>query len=655
MSQRSQMIPIGERIRTGFFCICFLTSVTELNGASLGEALNPNLTWVTTGDALWFTVNGWPNNDYTIPVARSGGITDDQFSSVQTTVTGPGTLQFDWMVSCQPTVDYLAFTINGWELARISGTNANDFTDWTKSQPFYVGPGTNELRWTFHKNSTGSSGNSGWLEGDTGWLDRVSYTNGATLPTITTQPSSKVIRSGANVTFLCNAKGTPPLSYQWQLNGANLVGATESTLTLTDVQSSQRGAYRALVSNDYGSTLSSNANLFVDYIGDDAQSSPLGRWHFRDAGQFQKVRYVGNLFIALGDNGSLATSEDGSVWVPRDSGTAAQLRSVAYGQSSTPPFGLPYYVVVGAAGTILISTNGTNWSSGVTTNNCDLNDIAWSGSAFVAVATRSQTTQPNALRSTTGTNWSSVTFPGGIPNQFGPFVSSAIKFANGVFIAAGGIPFTYDLWRSGASGTSWSMVADSQQVVGGITYGDGRFFLAGMEGSPMASTNAGLNWFYVGDGNVCDTPPPFPWCMAGNDVSFGNGTFIVVRPSQYSISGTSILTSTNTSNWVARAGSFVNAQSVTYGKGTFVAVGPNGIFQSGDLATPILSIARAGGTSNLILRSTGEIGRAYRLQSSTNLANWTDVVSFTNVFSMAELELSPDFSTPTKLFRVISP
>jgi hypothetical protein len=59
------------------------------------------------------------------------------------------------------------------------------------------------------------------------------------------------------------ASGTPPLSYQWRLGGINIVGATNATLTLTNVQFNQSGNYSVLVTNAYGSILSSNAVLTV--------------------------------------------------------------------------------------------------------------------------------------------------------------------------------------------------------------------------------------------------------------------------------------------------------------------------------------------------------------------------------------------------------
>jgi len=82
-------------------------------------------------------------------------------------------------------------------------------------------------------------------------------------PTITSQPSDQRIIEGGTATFSVTASGALPLSYQWNFNGTNLVGATNAILTLTNVQPSQTGNYTVLVTNMFGSILSSNAMLTV--------------------------------------------------------------------------------------------------------------------------------------------------------------------------------------------------------------------------------------------------------------------------------------------------------------------------------------------------------------------------------------------------------
>jgi hypothetical protein len=87
--------------------------------------------------------------------------------------------------------------------------------------------------------------------------------SGAVAPSITAQPANQVVGAGADVTFTVGASGTAPLSYQWQKNGANVSGATRSSLTLTSVTTASAGSYQAIVSNSAGSATSATATLIV--------------------------------------------------------------------------------------------------------------------------------------------------------------------------------------------------------------------------------------------------------------------------------------------------------------------------------------------------------------------------------------------------------
>ncbi|MGD0057914.1 MAG: immunoglobulin domain-containing protein [Verrucomicrobiia bacterium] len=84
-------------------------------------------------------------------------------------------------------------------------------------------------------------------------------------PTIITQPQDTTVLPGDTATFTVEAGGSEPLSYQWYFNTSTPVaGGTDSTLTLTNVQSGAAGLYSVVVSNLAGSTTSSNAMLNVN-------------------------------------------------------------------------------------------------------------------------------------------------------------------------------------------------------------------------------------------------------------------------------------------------------------------------------------------------------------------------------------------------------
>jgi hypothetical protein len=115
-------------------------------------------------------------------------------------------------------------------------------------------------------------------------------------PSITLQPQSQEVAQGTNVTFSIGASGTGPLTYQWYLDGAALAQNTNSTLTLTNVQSTNIGSYSVLVDSPFGSILSSNATLTVD-------SSPI----IKGQPQSQSVPVGTNVTLSVTAAGNLPT------------------------------------------------------------------------------------------------------------------------------------------------------------------------------------------------------------------------------------------------------------------------------------------------------------------------------------------------------------
>ena len=82
-------------------------------------------------------------------------------------------------------------------------------------------------------------------------------------PGISAQPQSLTVTQENNATFNATASGTPPLSYQWRFNAANISGATTNSYTRTNSQSGDAGSYTVVVTNVAGSITSSVAPLTV--------------------------------------------------------------------------------------------------------------------------------------------------------------------------------------------------------------------------------------------------------------------------------------------------------------------------------------------------------------------------------------------------------
>jgi hypothetical protein len=84
---------------------------------------------------------------------------------------------------------------------------------------------------------------------------------GAISPLITLAPVSQVIMPGRSCTFFAMAIGTPLPSYQWQLNGLVIPGATNASYGINATSATDIGWYSLVASNSVGMITSSAASL----------------------------------------------------------------------------------------------------------------------------------------------------------------------------------------------------------------------------------------------------------------------------------------------------------------------------------------------------------------------------------------------------------
>ncbi len=80
-------------------------------------------------------------------------------------------------------------------------------------------------------------------------------------PSFTSEPQSVTVNAGDNASFNVTAVGFPLAGYQWSLNSTNILRATNNSLTISNVVQTNLGAYAVVISNDFGTTTSSNAVL----------------------------------------------------------------------------------------------------------------------------------------------------------------------------------------------------------------------------------------------------------------------------------------------------------------------------------------------------------------------------------------------------------
>lgn len=82
-------------------------------------------------------------------------------------------------------------------------------------------------------------------------------------PAIVSQPTPQSAFVASNALFEVIADGTLPLRYQWRFNGAELAGATNTSMLIGSVATNDAGDYSVVITNDYGSITSSVAKLTV--------------------------------------------------------------------------------------------------------------------------------------------------------------------------------------------------------------------------------------------------------------------------------------------------------------------------------------------------------------------------------------------------------
>lgn len=103
----------------------------------------------------------------------------------------------------------------------------------------------------------------------------VSGTGTVQAPQITAQPRSQTLIAGETASLSVSATGLGTLHYQWRRDGADLAGATTTSLLFAPAATNHSGAYTVVVTNSYGALTSQVATLTVKPIFQTAGCSRL--------------------------------------------------------------------------------------------------------------------------------------------------------------------------------------------------------------------------------------------------------------------------------------------------------------------------------------------------------------------------------------------
>ena len=247
-----------------------------------------------------------------------------------------------------------------------------------------------------------------WLAGSTvpATTDLRSVTFGATTGTTTTVPVNTYVAAGTGGAIYSSLDGAT-----WSaVNGASsrninaaayfgtfkLVGDGGLVLLSSDAASwtaqtsgTTQNLY-ALASNSLNLNVAVGANGTIISSADGINwTAATSSGTTRDLYAVTYAAYGSGLWLAVGAGGTMVQSTDGLTWTSVASNTLTDLRSIAYGtQLSTSTTGVltatSQFVVVGAAGSVLSSTDGATWSTQTLAGAGNLNAVTY-GAQYVAV------------------------------------------------------------------------------------------------------------------------------------------------------------------------------------------------------------------------------------------------------------------------------
>ena len=281
--------------------------------------------------------------------------------------------------------------------------------------------------------------------------------------------------------------------------------------------------------------------------------SPFGT-NTNGTSSINDIAYGNGRFVAVGNSGKAAYSDDGISWTGVSVGNAffSYINGIAYGNGK--------FVAVGQSGRTAYSTDGITWTEVSVSNfSYEIYAIAFGDGKFIVGGHSSK-----MATSSDGITWTAVE----VSDIFGGSLNdriSVIAYGNGRFVAEG---HTYDYIHKMATSTdgiSWTAVTNlpfsGTGFIEDIAYGNGKF-VAGCN-SGLAYSTDGVSWTAAVSGS-------FGGMTISGGIAFGNNRFVAVgRDGKMAYSSDGV-------TWTSGPNISVSYNAVAYGNGRFVAVGSEG-------------------------------------------------------------------------------
>ena len=320
----------------------------------------------------------------------------------------------------------------------------------------YVKPAADlQNPWVFGHGETLTDANDSWK----GYLDdvyiynRVIYPSEALAlyqlappapPTFTIGLQNQSLFVGQTLNLSPAVDGTPPITFQWQLNGANIPGAVSEQLVIGDAQLTNAGTYTLIASNSVH-TASSTAVVTVEPVTS-VTNGLSGYWKFDETTGDTAFDSSGT-----GDNGTVFnTSQDGGQWTNGLVGGALEFRGLSTGAGD--------YVTI------------TNWPAA---SHGNMTFAAW-----VLAPTLPNNTNEAIACGGSGADGTGQFVLSVVAANLNNYLRGSVEDASGkVFTITAGIPFPSNVWQHAAlvAGTN-SVVLYQNGVVVASNLFDGSLF-----------------------------------------------------------------------------------------------------------------------------------------------------------------------------------
>jgi hypothetical protein len=568
--------------------------------------------WSGAPDSLWVSVASSADGGRLIATDTTGLYTSTNFGGTWTFTSAPS---YPWSA--------VASSADGTKLIAAANSDQWGNPGWIYTSPdagvtwVQHGPGANWL-------AVASSADASHLVASSDQGIYVLSTASSPVPVIDQQPVSQTVSAGLSVTFAVVAFGALPLSYQWEFSGSPLPGATNSTLAQSNVSLAESGNYAVIVSNTFGTAVSSNAVLTVippvsiipshwtlasaptnfewSSVAASADGTKLvaaavaisGRYFGRSVGPIYSSADSGvtwNLSSAPFEPWtSIASSADG-------------VRLVAIASDDSYAYPNPIYISADSGATWQLASAPTTqyWSS-----------VAGSADGLKLAAAAEN---PDAIytSSNSGAAWTVTSAP-----HVGWQAIASSADGTKLVAASQAMGLTGSIYTSSDSGTTWTLTdAPSESWASVASSSDGTRLAAvpgnSSTGFVWASSDSGATWHST-------SSPNSTWFGLASSAN-GNHLFAC---------GNSIYASANAGeSWAkttAPSGQWSTVAASADGNSLIAAVSGGGIYVFRGLATPAMNLI-ASGTNILI--SWVIPSMSFQLQEKSNLdsANWTDAAA----------------------------